>query len=109
MRGNDDVSEIQEMADELSDFLDDYVAANKWFTPEDDRENEDAEDEELTVLMFDAAWDSGGKIHVHFTYGESVDLSKHDPKARAEECMRAANEALPDLARHAIEVTVLDP
>ena len=99
---------VHEAADQAQEFLDGYLIDNEYFTPQEDRENPDQEFHELRVLTLWMATgdDQTGHINLQFEYGGAVNLSKHDPKAKANQSVEALKKAYPEIAQFPIDIEV---
>ncbi|MFO8184205.1 MAG: hypothetical protein R6U39_08535, partial [Candidatus Aegiribacteria sp.] len=104
-------------SDVAEGFLFEYLVQQNNFTPQEDLDNEDHEDEEFTVLHLfravplnseseDRSQGTPNHISLFFEYGSAVDLDRHDPEALAQHCYAEMLKAHPELKLFRFEVIV---
>ena len=89
----------EEIASDVREFVDRFLIRNRYFTPKEDLDDEDAEGDELKVLyLMGGAIDARG-LHLTFEHGASVDLEAHNPKDCAVKVVEAVKKQFPDVAQ----------
>jgi hypothetical protein len=102
-----------QIAEEARKFLRRYISKKRWFSPPDVATAllDDPEDEEAlanVILMFSGVSSKEGTDEMRIAFFCGSEVSDTDPavKQAAEECVREAKAAIPDLAKFKIEVQV---
>jgi hypothetical protein len=99
--------DIKDAARTANQFIDQYLADNHFFTPDEDLANEKAGDRECHVLSYFGATPKGpATLHLIFFYGQNVDTNTHDPEKCAKKTILALKKALPKIAQLTLEYEV---